>query len=162
MCLTTTITITTTIALSLQVLRAGMGQASGLHPSQQLDTVITNALIVDHTGECLFLSSSCVKLHLQHTDCATVLPLRLHTTTTQLNKLSFFIVSTGIYKSDVGIKNGRIVGIGQAGNPDCMDGVSDSMRCGVNTEAIAVSALPPVCVIVIFHLTVIHCSFLTG
>lgn len=30
-----------------------------------------------------------------------------------------------------------IVGIGKAGNPDVMDGVTDGMICGVGTEAIA-------------------------
>ena len=76
-----------------KVLREGMGQATGLLAAQQLDTVITNALIVDYTG---------------------------------------------IYKADVGIKDGRIAGIGKAGNPDVMEGVSPNMICGVNTEAIAV------------------------
>src|ERR1700674_2514882 len=31
---------------------------------------------------------------------------------------------TGIYKADIGIKNGRIAGIGKAGNPDTMAGVT--------------------------------------
>ena len=31
---------------------------------------------------------------------------------------------TGIYKADVGIRGGLIVGIGKAGNPDTMDGVT--------------------------------------
>ena len=44
---------------------------------------------------------------------------------------------TGIYKADVGIKNGRIIGIGKAGNPDTMAGVDDHMVVGVTTEAIA-------------------------
>ena len=30
---------------------------------------------------------------------------------------------TGIYKADIGIKAGKIVGIGKAGNPDVMEGV---------------------------------------
>lgn len=75
-----------------KTLREGMGQATGLPASEQLDTVITNVLIVDYTG---------------------------------------------IYKADIGIKNGYIAGIGKAGNPDVMDGVSEGMVCGVNTEAIA-------------------------
>jgi urease subunit alpha len=29
---------------------------------------------------------------------------------------------TGIYKADVGVKHGRIAGIGKAGNPDVMAG----------------------------------------
>jgi urease subunit alpha len=34
---------------------------------------------------------------------------------------------TGIYKADVGIKHGRIAGIGKAGNPDVMAGVTPGM-----------------------------------
>jgi hypothetical protein len=33
-----------------KVLREGMGQATGFHAAQCLDLVITNALVVDHTG----------------------------------------------------------------------------------------------------------------
>jgi urease subunit alpha len=44
---------------------------------------------------------------------------------------------TGIYKADVGIKHGRISGIGKAGNPDIMAGVTKGMIVGVTTEAIA-------------------------
>src|SRR5213596_3535218 len=44
---------------------------------------------------------------------------------------------TGIYKADVGIKHGRIAGIGKAGNPDVMAGVTKGMVVGVTTEAIA-------------------------
>lgn len=75
-----------------KVLREGQGQATGVPTIDQLDTVITNALIVDHTG---------------------------------------------IYKADIGIKNGLISGIGKAGNPDVMDNVTPGMIVGVNTEAIA-------------------------
>ena len=75
-----------------KVLREGQGQATGVPTIDQLDTIITNALIVDHTG---------------------------------------------IYKADIGIKNGFISGIGKAGNPDVMDNVTPGMIVGVNTEAIA-------------------------
>lgn len=75
-----------------KVLREGMGQRAGGDPSLALDYVITNALIVDHTG---------------------------------------------IYKADIGIKHGYITGIGKAGNPDVMPGVTDGMVVGVTTEAIA-------------------------
>ena len=44
---------------------------------------------------------------------------------------------TGITKADVGIKRGRIVGIGKAGNPRVMQGVDPAMIVGVTTEAIA-------------------------
>ena len=44
---------------------------------------------------------------------------------------------TGIYKADVGIKNGLISGLGKAGNPDVMAGVTKGMVIGVTTEVIA-------------------------
>jgi len=44
---------------------------------------------------------------------------------------------TGIYKADVGVKKGRIAGIGKAGNPDVMSGVSPDLVVGATTEAIA-------------------------
>ena len=44
---------------------------------------------------------------------------------------------TGIYKADVGLKDGRIQGIGKAGNPDTMAGVTPGLIVGVTTEAIA-------------------------
>ena len=44
---------------------------------------------------------------------------------------------TGIYKADIGIKNGRIAGIGKAGNPDIMSGVDPKLTVGVTTEVIA-------------------------
>ena len=47
------------------------------------------------------------------------------------------IDATGIYKADIGIKSGRIAGIGKAGNPDVMAGVTPKMVVGVTTEAIA-------------------------
>jgi len=75
-----------------KVIREGMGQAAGVGAKLALDCVITNALIVDHTG---------------------------------------------IYKADVGIKQGLIAGIGKAGNPDVMAGVTPGMIIGVTTEVIA-------------------------
>ncbi len=44
---------------------------------------------------------------------------------------------TGIFKADIGIKAGRIVGIGKAGNPDIMPGVDKNMVVGVTTEVVA-------------------------
>ncbi|KAK5695829.1 Urease [Elasticomyces elasticus] len=73
-------------------IRDGMGQTSGVADDDCLDTVITNAIIVDWTG---------------------------------------------IFKADIGIKNGLIAGIGKAGNPDIMDGVHPDMVVGSNTEVIA-------------------------
>ena len=48
---------------------------------------------------------------------------------------------TGIIKADIGIKNGRIVGIGKAGNPDIMDGITKGMTVGASTEALAAEGL---------------------
>lgn len=75
-----------------KTLREGMGQASGRLDAESLDTVISNALIVDWSG---------------------------------------------IVKADIGIKNGVIVGIGKAGNPDVMDGVDRAMVFGSCTDVIA-------------------------
>ncbi len=43
----------------------------------------------------------------------------------------------GIVKADIGIKDGKIVGIGKAGNPDVMDGVDANLIIGASTEVIA-------------------------
>ncbi len=43
----------------------------------------------------------------------------------------------GIVKADVGIRAGRIVAIGKAGNPDIMAGVTAGMVIGASTEVIA-------------------------
>ena len=75
-----------------KTLREGMGQASGRSDVESLDTVVTNALIIDWSG---------------------------------------------IYKADIGIKNGFIVGIGKAGNPDVMDGVHPALVVGSCTDVIA-------------------------
>ena len=72
-----------------KVIRDGMGQ-SQRGSDAVVDTVITNALIVDHWG---------------------------------------------IVKADIGLKNGRIVAIGKAGNPDVQPGVD--IVIGAGTEAIA-------------------------
>ena len=40
----------------------------------------------------------------------------------------------GIIKADIGIKDGKIVGIGKAGNPDTMDAVDKNMIIGASTE----------------------------
>ena len=43
---------------------------------------------------------------------------------------------SGIYKADIGVKNGRIIGIGKAGNPDVMDGVHAGLIVGTGTDVI--------------------------
>src|SRR6188472_2956741 len=72
-----------------KVIRDGMGQ-SQQHGPHVVDTVITNALIIDHWG---------------------------------------------IVKADIGLRHGRIVGIGKAGNPDIQPGVD--LVIGPGTEVIA-------------------------
>ncbi|AOZ70106.1 urease subunit alpha [Rhodobacter xanthinilyticus] len=73
-----------------KVIRDGMGQSQVSRAGGAMDTVITNALIVDHTG---------------------------------------------IYKADVGLRDGRIAGIGKAGNPDTQPGVT--LIIGPGTEILA-------------------------
>jgi urease len=75
-----------------KTLREGMGQASGRPDAESLDTVISNALIVDWSG---------------------------------------------IVKADIGIKNGVIIAIGKAGNPDVMNGVHPALIVGSCTDVIA-------------------------
>ena len=73
-----------------KVIRDGMGQSQVTRAGGAVDTVITNALIVDYTG---------------------------------------------IFKADVGLKDGRIAKIGKAGNPDTQPGVN--IIIGPGTEVIA-------------------------
>ena len=73
-----------------KVIRDGMGQSQVSRADGAVDTVITNALIVDHSG---------------------------------------------IYKADIGLRDGLIVAIGKAGNPDTQDNVD--IIIGPGTEAIA-------------------------
>ncbi|NNE86771.1 MAG: urease subunit alpha [Silicimonas sp.] len=73
-----------------KVIRDGMGQSQVTRADGAVDTVITNALIVD---------------------------------------------ASGIYKADVGLKDGQIAKIGKAGNPDTQPGVN--IIVGPGTEAIA-------------------------
>ncbi len=62
------------------------------------------------------------------------------TATRKEGVLDFVITSVmiidhwGIIKADIGIKDGKIVGIGKAGNPDTMDGISNNMIIGASTE----------------------------
>ncbi|GLQ08819.1 urease subunit alpha [Devosia yakushimensis] len=73
-----------------KVIRDGMGQSQRTRAEGAVDTVITNALIIDHSG---------------------------------------------IYKADIGLKDGLIAGIGKAGNPDTQPGVT--IIIGPSTEVIA-------------------------
>ncbi|MCH2097685.1 MAG: urease subunit alpha [Pseudomonadales bacterium] len=73
-----------------KVIRDGMGQAQTPRAGGAVDTVITNALVIDHWG---------------------------------------------IVKADVGLRDGCIVAIGKAGNPDTQSGVD--IIIGPSTEAIA-------------------------
>jgi urease subunit alpha len=74
-----------------KVIRDGMGQSQVTRKDGAVDTVITNALIVDAIA--------------------------------------------GIIKADVGLRDGRIVGVGKAGNPDIQPGVT--IIVGPSTEVIA-------------------------
>ena len=62
------------------------------------------------------------------------------TKTRDQNVLDFVILNVividhwGIVKGDVGIKDGKIVGVGKAGNPDTMDGITENMIIGASTE----------------------------
>ena len=73
-----------------KVIRDGMGQSQTTRAAGAVDTVITNALIIDHSG---------------------------------------------IYKADVGLRDGRIYKVGKAGNPDTQPGIN--IIIGPGTEAIA-------------------------
>jgi urease subunit alpha len=73
-----------------KVIRDGMGQSQRSRAQGAVDTVITNALILDHWG---------------------------------------------IVKADIALKDGRIAGIGKAGNPDVQPGVD--IVIGPGTEVIA-------------------------
>jgi urease subunit alpha len=73
-----------------KVIRDGMGQSQATRAEGAMDTVVTNALVLDHTG---------------------------------------------VFKADIGLKDGRIAAIGKAGNPDTQDGVT--VIIGPSTEIIA-------------------------
>ena len=47
----------------------------------------------------------------------------------------------GIVKADIGVRDGKIVGIGKSGNPNIMEGVSDDMVVGAGTEVIAAEGM---------------------
>ena len=47
----------------------------------------------------------------------------------------------GIVKADIGVRDGKIAGIGKAGNPNIMDGVSYGMVVGAGTEVIAAEGM---------------------
>jgi urease subunit alpha len=46
-----------------------------------------------------------------------------------------------VVKADVGVRDGRIVGLGKAGNPDIMDGINPALVIGPGTEVIAGNGL---------------------
>jgi len=47
----------------------------------------------------------------------------------------------GVVKADIGVRDGRIVGVGTAGNPDTMDGVDPALVIGPSTEILAGNGL---------------------
>jgi urease subunit alpha len=44
---------------------------------------------------------------------------------------------TGIYKADIGIKDGKISAIGKSGNPNLCDGITHGLEIGANTEILS-------------------------
>ncbi|GGM11162.1 urease subunit alpha [Nakamurella endophytica] len=73
-------------------IRESMAQGSTTRAEGAPDTVITNAVVLDHWG---------------------------------------------VVRADVGIRDGRIVGLGRAGNPDIADGVHPALRIGPSTDVIS-------------------------
>src|SRR5687767_10894314 len=43
----------------------------------------------------------------------------------------------GVIKADIGVRDGRICGIGKAGNPDTMDGIDPALVIGPSTEILS-------------------------
>lgn len=73
-------------------IRESMAQGTTSRADGAPDTVITNAVVLDHTG---------------------------------------------IYRADVGIRDGVVCGIGRAGNPDVADGVHPALRIGPSTDVVS-------------------------
>ena len=100
------------------------------------DTDLAVRVERDHTAygdECKFGGGKSLREGMgQQTGCAAADALDVVVT----NALVVDAV-LGVVKCDIGVKGNRIVGIGKAGNPDVMDGVTPGMTVGVTTEAIA-------------------------
>ena len=47
----------------------------------------------------------------------------------------------GVQKGDLGVRNGRVVGLGKAGNPDTMEGVDPELVIGPSTDAVPADGL---------------------
>ena len=47
----------------------------------------------------------------------------------------------GVQKGDIGVRNGEIVGVGKAGNPDTMDGVDEDLIIGASTDTVPADGL---------------------
>ncbi|MFW6382538.1 MAG: urease subunit alpha [Haloferacaceae archaeon] len=47
----------------------------------------------------------------------------------------------GVQKGDIGVRNGEIVGVGKAGNPDTMDGVDEGLTVGASTDTVPADGL---------------------
>ncbi|MEU1606283.1 urease subunit alpha [Micromonospora matsumotoense] len=54
-----------------------------------------------------------------------------------ITNVTILDATLGVVKADVGVKDGRIAGIGKAGNPNVMDGVTPELVTGPGTEAIS-------------------------
>lgn len=75
-----------------KTIRESMAQGTTTRAEGSPDLVITNAVVLDHSG---------------------------------------------IFKADVGVREGRIVALGRAGNPHITDGVHPALRIGPSTEILA-------------------------
>src|SRR5690606_8804790 len=73
-------------------IRESMAQGVATRADGALDTVITNAIVLDHWG---------------------------------------------VVRADVGLREGRIVALGKAGNPDVQDGIHPALHIGPSTDVIA-------------------------
>ncbi|MEU1397060.1 urease subunit alpha [Micromonospora zamorensis] len=54
-----------------------------------------------------------------------------------ITNVTILDATLGVVKADVGVKDGKIAGIGKAGNPNVMDGVTPELVTGPGTEAIS-------------------------
>ncbi|MEU7843909.1 urease subunit alpha [Micromonospora sp. NPDC049114] len=54
-----------------------------------------------------------------------------------ITNVTILDATLGVVKADVGVKDGKIAGIGKAGNPNIMDGVTPELVTGPGTEAIS-------------------------
>ena len=91
-----------------RMIRDGMGQSPRSRAEGAVDTIITDAIIIDHSG---------------------------------------------IIKADIGIKDGRIAGIGEAGNPDIQPNIDIIVGAGTEVIAAENKIITAGCVVAHVHFT---------